>query len=203
MSSAACAADDALSPEQLRIDQAFAGCQRQLYPAALELTGNLSDAESLVQETMARACAAFRWFVTGANGCNWLLRLMASTFARSQPAGEPEQAPVARADCGLASAAVGRPILTDRTAPSAEDAALAELTRSQVRQALAELPAGFRVTVYLVDAEGYSYRQAAEQTGVPIGTVMSRLYRARNRLRQQLEPRLRLGPTTDSVLKQA
>jgi RNA polymerase sigma-70 factor, ECF subfamily len=191
MSSAAClAGDDALAAEQARIDRALAGCGRQLYPAALQMTGNSADAENLVQDTMTRARTALRRFTMGASGRAWLMRIMVKTYATRRPAREPAQAP--RAEAGIAPAGdVGRPIVTARSVPSAEDSALADLTRSRVRQALAELPHGFRATIYLVDAEGYTYREAAELTGVPIGTVMSRLHRARNRLRQQLDPDLR------------
>jgi RNA polymerase sigma factor (sigma-70 family) len=73
-----------------------------------------------------------------------------------------------------------------RSVPSAEDEALSKFSQSEVHAALAALPMGFRVAIYLVDAEGYSYRDAAEVIGVPIGTVMSRLHRARKRVRQQL-----------------
>jgi RNA polymerase sigma-70 factor (ECF subfamily) len=55
-----------------------------------------------------------------------------------------------------------------------------------VRQALNELPECFRATVYLADVEGYPYRDVAELLGVPIGTVMSRLHRARGMLRKRL-----------------
>jgi RNA polymerase sigma-70 factor (ECF subfamily) len=73
-----------------------------------------------------------------------------------------------------------------RSAPSAEEEVLSRFSQSEVHAALAELPVGFRAAIYLVDAEGYSYRDAAELIGVPIGTVMSRLHRARKRVRQQL-----------------
>jgi RNA polymerase sigma-70 factor, ECF subfamily len=73
-----------------------------------------------------------------------------------------------------------------RSAPSAEEEVLNRFSESEVRAALAELPVGFRAAIYLVDGEGYSYRDAAEMIGVPIGTVMSRLHRARKRVREQL-----------------
>jgi RNA polymerase sigma-70 factor, ECF subfamily len=89
-------------------------------------------------------------------------------------------------DVTAPSAATLPAAIAARSVPSAEDVALSKFSLSEVRAALAELPPGFRIVIYLVDAEGYSYRDAAEMIGVPIGTVMSRLHRARKRLRQQL-----------------
>ena len=71
-------------------------------------------------------------------------------------------------------------------ASSAEDAALARMPDPVLKRALRELPARLATTVYLADAEGYSYAEIARITGAPIGTVMSRLHRARKRLRAKL-----------------
>jgi RNA polymerase sigma-70 factor (ECF subfamily) len=71
-------------------------------------------------------------------------------------------------------------------AGSAEDVALARMPDPVLKRALRELPARLATTIYLADAEGYSYAEIAQITGVPIGTVMSRLHRARKRLRARL-----------------
>ena len=63
---------------------------------------------------------------------------------------------------------------------------LGQFAYSDVRQALSELPECFRATIYLADVEGYPYREISEMLGVPIGTVMSRLHRARAMLRKRL-----------------
>ena len=63
---------------------------------------------------------------------------------------------------------------------------LGQFSYSEVRQALRELPECFRATIYLADVEGYPYREISEMLGVPIGTVMSRLHRARAQLRKRL-----------------
>ncbi len=65
---------------------------------------------------------------------------------------------------------------------------LGQFAYSEVSAALDGLPECFRVTVYLADVEGYPYKEIAEMTGVPVGTVMSRLHRGRARLRKQLDP---------------
>ncbi len=74
---------------------------------------------------------------------------------------------------------------------SAEDIALARLTDPALREALGTLPGHLATTVYLADAAGYRYAEIAEITGVPLGTVMSRLHRARKRLRTLLTDRTR------------
>jgi RNA polymerase sigma-70 factor (ECF subfamily) len=70
---------------------------------------------------------------------------------------------------------------------SAEEAALARMPDMRVREALLGLPHDQMVAVYLADAEGCRYAEIAELTGVPLGTVMSRLHRGRKKLRSRLE----------------
>jgi RNA polymerase sigma-70 factor, ECF subfamily len=170
-------------------EREFGSCRRQLYPTALRMTGNSSDAEDLVQDTMTRAYAGLAGFEPGTNSRAWLFRIMASAFinSRQQRQREPAEVPPP-------SIARLRAVVAARSAPSAGDEAVSNFSLPEVRAALAELPPGFRVAIYLVDAEGYSYREAAEMTGVPIGTVMSRLHRARKRLREQLTSGRQPGP---------
>jgi RNA polymerase sigma-70 factor (ECF subfamily) len=70
---------------------------------------------------------------------------------------------------------------------SAEELALDRITDTTVTKALRALPADFRMAVYLADVEGFGYREIAGIMRCPIGTVMSRLHRGRNRLRELLE----------------
>ena len=87
------------------------------------------------------------------------------------------------------------PSCPERTAvaSSAEDAALARMPDPVLKRALRELPDRMAATVYLADAEGYSYAEIARITGVPVGTVMSRLHRARKRLRATLADSMAAG----------
>jgi RNA polymerase sigma-70 factor (ECF subfamily) len=70
--------------------------------------------------------------------------------------------------------------------PSAEATVLESLPDEDVQEALSSLPDQFRVAVLLADVEGFSYKEIAEITGVPIGTVMSRLHRGRKALERRL-----------------
>ncbi len=155
----------------------------QLYPAALRMTRNPTDAEDLVQETSAKAYAAFHQFRPGTNLKAWLHRILANTFINTyrKRRREPRQASGGDFQEWQLPA---DPLAAQ--ARSAEAEALDRLADSEILRALRDLPEEFRVAVYLADIEGYAYKEIAEIMGTPIGTVMSRLHRGRGRLRDKL-----------------
>jgi RNA polymerase sigma-70 factor, ECF subfamily len=156
----------------------------QLYPAALRMTRNSCDAEDLLQETFAKAYAAFHQFTPGTNLRAWLHRILSNTFINSYR--KKRREPVADLSAEFSEDwQTGNDPLTP-PARSAEAEALERLADSDILQALRDLPSEFRVAIYLADIEGYPYREIAEMMGTPIGTVMSRLHRGRAKLRQQL-----------------
>jgi len=155
----------------------------QLYPAALRMTRNPTDAEDLVQETSAKAYAAFHQFRPGTNLRAWLNRILTTTFINvyRKRRREPQQA--------LGSDLQEWQMSADRLSPpvqSAESEALDRTTDTDLLRALRDLPNEFRTAVYLADIEGYPYREIAEIMGTPVGTVMSRLHRGRRKIREQL-----------------
>jgi RNA polymerase sigma-70 factor, ECF subfamily len=161
--------------------------EQALYPAALRMTRNRSDAEDLVQESMTRAYAGLRHYTPGTNSRAWLFRILANTFVSGYRKRQREPVQVLSPEFeSLITAAVDTASAPARMAPSAEDTVLGEFAYSDVRTALQELPECYRATIYLADVEGYPYRDIAEMLSVPVGTVMSRLHRARRLLRKRL-----------------
>jgi len=174
-----------LTPDRkARFEQDVVPFMGQLYPAALRMTKNASDAEDLVQETIAKAYAAFHQFRPGTNLRAWLHRILANTFINGYRKRRREPAAALSADLQE-----DWHIGTDPLAPparSAEAEALDRLADSDILRALRDLPEDFKVAIYLADIEGYPYKEVAEMMGTPIGTVMSRLHRGRSRLREKL-----------------
>jgi RNA polymerase sigma-70 factor, ECF subfamily len=172
---------------------------RKLYPAALRMTRNPSDAEDLIQETFSRAYIAFHQFSPGTNLSAWLYRILANTFINTCRKQRREPAQALLADLAELPASGG---LRTQPARSAEEEAMDRLADTDVFRALRDLPEGFSSVVYLADVEGYQYKEIADMLGLPIGTVMSRLHRGRQRLRVRLamHGRGRRGPVTEPRL---
>lgn len=149
------------------------------YGLARWVTGNRADAEDVVQEACLRAFRGIGGFA-GGNGRAWLLTIVrnaAYDWLRKNRA-----PPVVHVDD---LEAVERAQFTDN-ATSASDtpeaALIARADEAKLEAAIASLPTVFRDTLVLRDVQGLDYREIAAITGVPIGTVMSRLARARGRL---------------------
>ena len=156
-----------------------------LYSGALRLTRDPHQAEDLVQETFAKAFAAFSSFADGTNIKAWLFRIMQNQFITNYR--KVARAPLESQIDDLQDWELSKlEAAADTATPSAEAEALRALPDGEVLQALLELPEEFRTAVYLADAEGFTYAEIADIVGVPLGTVMSRIHRGRKRLRESL-----------------
>ena len=155
-----------------------------LYSAALRLTRNPSDAEDLIQETYLRAFRAFHQFEAGTNLKAWLYRILTNTFINSYR--KKQREPQTISDDEVEEWYLYSKMSEEGMEPSAESTVLESLPDEDVQEALSSLPEQFRIAVLLADVEGFSYKEIAEITDVPIGTVMSRLHRGRKALEKRL-----------------
>ena len=156
----------------------------QLYNFAHWLTQNRDEAEDLVQETYVKALKGFSSFQLGTNFRAWIYRILRNTFLTSRK--------------GL-KVTMTVPLDFDQQEEAPEPAIeydtpetllLARSSHESLQRAIDELPLYFREILLLCEVEEMSYQEIADTLAVPIGTVMSRLSRARRTLRNQLRPQL-------------
>ena len=146
----------------------------RLYNFAHWLTRDRTEAEDLVQEAFAKALKGFSSFQPGTNFRAWMYRIVRNTFLTSRT--------------GLAAATLVE--LEEEMLPgdgkTPETILLQRVDQQQVQKALQELPVMYREILLLCEVEEMSYQEIASTLGIPIGTVMSRLSRARRALREKV-----------------
>jgi RNA polymerase sigma-70 factor (ECF subfamily) len=156
-----------------------------IYTSCLYLTRQRDDAEDLFQETYLRAFRFFHQFTPGTNCRAWLLTIMHNVFknryTRSQRANQTLEFDLAAHEYEKKRLADG-----DAGRDDPADLLLSQLLDSEITDALQTLPEEYRSTLVLVDLEELTYEEAATVLGCPIGTVRSRLARARRLLRAAL-----------------
>ena len=150
-----------------------------LYNFAHWLTGNRVDAEDLVQETYAKALKGFKSFQDGTNLRAWMFRILRNTFLTSRTG------LIARSTLSLEEESEEAEIRSAQVI-TPESVLLRNENQQMVLDALAAVPVHYREIILLCEVEELSYREIAEVLSLPMGTVMSRLSRARSSLRQML-----------------
>lgn len=155
-----------------------------LYNLAHWLVRNKSDAEDLVQETYRKALVSFTSFQTGTNFRAWMFRILRNTFLSSCARLER------RMTLSVGSEPEVRELAVESETPEA--ILIERCNREQVQRAIDELPTHFREALVLCEVEELSYKEIAEILSIPIGTVMSRLLRARRAVRTSLGGNLAL-----------
>ncbi len=151
-----------------------------LHRVALRLTGNAADADDLVQETMLKAYRAWDRYEQGTNAKAWLLTILRHAFINEyrRRARRPETVDVETIEPFVVFPAVQE--------DDPQGAFFDRLVDEQVLRAIDALPEAFRETLVLSDVEGLNYQEIARILEVPVGTVKSRLFRARRLLQARL-----------------
>ena len=142
-----------------------------LYRYARCLADDRAEAEDLVQETYLKGLRGFESFAPGTNFRAWMFRILRNTFLTSRS--------------GLRAVPLDdAPAIQDEATP--ETQLIQRVNRESLRRAIERLPIAFREVLILCDVESLSYKEIAETLSIPIGTVTSRLIRARQKLRVAL-----------------
>jgi RNA polymerase sigma-70 factor, ECF subfamily len=169
------------------VDERKAGFEREalvhldaLYRVALRLAGNAADADDLVQETMLKAYRAWDQYEPGTNAKGWLLTILRHTFINEyrRRARHPESVDL--------DAIEPFAVFDDVQEEDPQGRFFDQIVDDEVLRAIDALPEQFREAVVLSDVEGLSYEEIAHILGVPLGTVKSRLFRARRVLQRNL-----------------
>ena len=169
--------------DRVRFEEEALGLADQVYRVARRLTSTREQAEDLVQETYARAFRNWRSFTPGTNLRAWLFRILTNLNIdrgrREQRA--PDTEPIEEGDYFLYNK-----LEEAGGAEPEEDKIVERLSQDTIVQALAAVPHDFRDVLVLVDIGEFSYQDAAQILDIPVGTVMSRLHRARRALKHEL-----------------
>lgn len=178
---------DSYTPDEVaRFEELVARYSRHVYAIAYRVAGNEAEAKDLAQEAFIRVWRALRRIEPGAPLEGWLHRIVTNLYidllrrrpkVRLQSLDEPVatdsgEMPRERADLNV----------------DVERTVLGAALDRRVQEALLDLSADLRMVVVLADVEGYAYEEIASMMGVPIGTVKSRLHRARRTMRDRLAP---------------
>src|SRR6185436_6792486 len=156
-----------------------------LYNTAYRMTRNAQDAEDLVQETYLKAYKYYDKFEEGTNLKAWLFKILKNTFINSYR--KKQQSPP-KADFADIEESFETIVRDDsgQQARTPEEELLEKVLDEHVQHAIEELPHDYRMVVLLADLEGFSYKGIADILEIPLGTVMSRLYRGRRLLEDAL-----------------
>ncbi len=156
-----------------------------LYASAIRLTRNERDAEDLVQDAVMRAYRFFDKFERGTNFRAWLFKILTNTFINKYRRSVKERTLSDASERDCVNAQFFSQDATDAAA-NPEDLLLDRVMSDDVLKAIDGLAIDFRMVLILADLQEFSYKEIAEILDVPVGTVMSRLFRGRKALQKAL-----------------
>jgi len=153
-----------------------------LYSTAFRMSRNRQDAEDLLQETYFRAYKYYDKFQEGTNFRAWLFTILKHTFINRyrKRQRQPLKNSFDEIEDVFESKLLESPLTARATTP--EEALVCASLDEDVRKALEALPEDYRIAVEMADLQGLSYQEIAGRLNIPLGTVMSRLYRGRRKL---------------------
>jgi RNA polymerase sigma-70 factor (ECF subfamily) len=152
----------------------------RFYPAALRLTGNLADAEDLIQEMYLRAFRGYSGAQSGTYLTAWLHRILRNAFIDGYRKRRREPETV------FEDWSPNTNVSGPNVEASAEATVIDSIPDAQLQDALSSLPEAHRRVVLLYDVEGFTRKEIASMVGAPVGTVASRLHRGRKALRERM-----------------
>jgi RNA polymerase sigma-70 factor (ECF subfamily) len=159
--------------------------REQLYKSALRMTRSVEDAEDLIQETYLKAYKYYARFSEGTNFKAWLFKIMKNTFINSY---RKKKLQPPKVDFDEIQEGLEETLMEQAQASLADPESwiMSVEMDHEVREALLSLPHDYKMVVLLADLEGFAYKEIADILAVPVGTVMSRLYRGRRMLEKAL-----------------
>lgn len=172
---------------QQEFERLFARSHRRAYNLAYRLTGNAADAEDVTQDAYVRAWHNFESYDTARPFEGWLFRIITNRVIDLRR--RQKRVPMYSLDAPLQGDEDGQPLAHEFAAPDSnpEEIVVGPVIEERLQKALASLPEDYRAAILLCDVEQRSYQEIADTMHCAIGTVRSRIHRARVMLRKNLE----------------
>ncbi len=174
-------------PNRSEFEQLFRRSQRRAYNLAYRLTGNVADAEDVTQDAYVRAMDNFATYDANRSFEGWLFRIITNRVIDMRR--RQKRVPIYSLDNPINGDDDGQPLSHEFASEGSDPAEilLAPIMEERLQKALAALPDDYRIAILLCDVEQRSYQDIAARMDCAIGTVRSRIHRARVMLRKSLE----------------
>jgi len=168
-------------------EQLFRRSQRRAYNLAYRLTGNVADAEDVTQDAYVRAWHNFASYDANRSFEGWLFRIITNRVIDLRR--RQKRVPMYSLDSPIHGDEDGQPIAHEFAAPNSdpEQIVVGPVMEERLQNALAALPSDYRTAIMLCDVEERSYQEIADRMRCALGTVRSRIHRARVMLRKRME----------------
>jgi len=180
-------ANSTIASTENEFESLYRRSQRRAYNLAYRLTGNSADAEDVTQDAYVRAWHNFETYDANRSFEGWLFRIITNRVIDLRR--RQKRVPIYSLDSPIQGDDDGQPLAHEFAAPNSdpEQIVVGPVMEERLQEALASLPIDYRKAIMLCDVEQRSYQEIADQMQCAIGTVRSRIHRARVMLRKRLE----------------